>query len=168
MPDGQYRPCPLPPPATTLRGVAEARFETTVGAEGEGTFIEVPLNVPAVFGRVRAPVRVTVSGHTWRSTVMRYGERYYVPVSRANREAAGVAAGDVVAVTLASDDEPRTVEVPPDLAAALDGARGARAAFDDASFSHRREWVTWVTEAKRPETRARRVRGVVEQVLARA
>ena len=55
-----------------------------------------------------------------------------------------------------------------DLAAALDGAPGARAAFDGASFSQRREWVTWVTEAKRPETRARRVRGVVEQALARA
>jgi hypothetical protein len=148
--------------------MADARFQTVVGREGTGTFLELPLDVPAVFGRVRAPVKVTVNGHTWRSTVMRYGERYYLPVNRANREAAGVAAGDAVTVDLESDDAPRTVAVPDDLAAALDQAPGARAAFDGSSVSHRREWVEWVTEAKRPEARERRVRGVVEQVLARA
>lgn len=98
---------------------------------------------------------------------MRYGNRYLLPFSRTNREAAGVAAGDTVSVALASDDAPRTVEVPDDLAAALDAAPRARAAFDAGSFSHRREWVEWVSGAKRPETRERRVRGVVEQVLAR-
>jgi hypothetical protein len=94
--------------------MAGARFEAVVGSEGTGTFLDVPLDVPAVFGRVRAPVRVTVNGHTWRSTVMRYGERYYLPVSRAKREAARVAAGDTVTVALESDDAPRTVEVPVD------------------------------------------------------
>jgi hypothetical protein len=147
--------------------MAAVRFETVLGSEGTNTFVEVPLDVPAVFGRVRAPVRVTIGGHTWRSTVMRYGDRYYLPVSRANREAAGIAAGDAAVVELVADDAPRTVEVPDDLAAALDASPGARAAFDAAAFSHRREWVTWVAEAKRPETRERRVRGVVEQVLAR-
>jgi hypothetical protein len=146
--------------------MASERFETVVGAEGAGTFVEVPLDVPAVFGRVRAPVRVTVNGHTWRSTVMRYGERYYLPVNRANREAADVAAGDTVSVLVESDDAPRTVDVPEDLEAALDAEPGARVAFDAASFSHRREWVEWVEEAKRAETRSRRARGVVEQVLA--
>jgi hypothetical protein len=148
--------------------MAGAHFETVLASEGTGAFLEVPLDVPAVFGRVRAPVLVTVNGHTWRSTVMRYGERYYLPVNRANREAAGVAAGDAVTVDLESDDAPRTVAVPDDLAAALDQAPGARDAFDAMSFSHRREWVEWVTEAKRPETRERRIRGVVEQVRARA
>jgi hypothetical protein len=147
--------------------MASERFETVVGTEGAGTFLEVPLDVPAVFGRVRAPVRVTVNGHAWRSTVMRYGERYYLPLNRANREAAGVAAGDTVSVLVESDDAPRTVAVPEDLTVALEAEPGAREAFDAASFSHRREWVEWVEEAKRAETRSRRVRGVVEQVLAR-
>ena len=147
--------------------MAEARFQATIETEGSGTFVDVPLDVPAVFGRVRAPVVVTVNGHAWRSTVMRYGDRHFLPFNRTNREAAGVAAGDTVSVALASDDAPRTVEVPDDLAAALDAAPGARVAFDACSFSHRREWVEWVSGAKRPETRERRVRGVVEQVLAR-
>src|SRR4051812_35409074 len=146
--------------------MAAARFDTVIGSEDDGTFIPVALDVPAVFGRVRAPVRVTVGGHTWRTTVMRYGDDYVLPLSRRNREAAGVRAGDAVTVALASDEEPRTVGVPDDLAAALDAAPGARAAFDSRSFTHRREWVEWVTQAKRPETRERRVRGVVEQVLA--
>jgi len=147
--------------------VAVVRFETVLGSEGSNTFIEVPLDVPAVFGRVRAPVVVTLGAHTWRSTTMRYGDRYYLPVSRSNREAAGVAAGDTVAVELGPDEAPRTVDVPDDLAAALDAAPGARDAFDASAFTHRREWVTWVTDAKRPQTRERRVHGVVEQVLAR-
>jgi hypothetical protein len=135
--------------------------------EGSGTFVVVPVDVPAVFGRVRAPVVVTINGHTWRSTLSRYGGRDLLGISRANREAAGIAVGDAVTVELAGDSEPRTVAVPDDLAAALDAASGARAAFDGSSFSHRREWVEWVEEAKRPATRERRVRGVVEQVLAR-
>jgi hypothetical protein len=139
------------------------RFEAVVGTEGQGTFIEVPLDVPAVFGRVRAPVRVTINGWTWRSTVMRYGDRYYLPLNATNREGAGVAAGDRVAVALEADAEPREVEVPADLSRALDDA-GARAAWDALSFSHRREWVEAIEEAKREETRARRVERAVVAV----
>jgi Bacteriocin-protection, YdeI or OmpD-Associated/Domain of unknown function (DUF1905) len=145
----------------------DTRFEAVLERRGSGTFVVVPVDVPAVFGRVRAPVRVTINGHTWRSTIMRYDERYLLGVSRENRAGAGIAPGDTVTVSLASDDAPRVVVVPADLAAALDGAEGARAAFDAASFTHRREWVEWVEEAKRPETRERRVRGVVERVAAR-
>jgi hypothetical protein len=68
------------------------RFETVLGAEGSGVFIEIPLDVPALFGRARPAVRVTVNGHPFRSTVAVYGGRYYLPVKRALREAAGVAA----------------------------------------------------------------------------
>jgi hypothetical protein len=168
MRDERYRAPPAPLPHGYAADVAELRFDTVVGAEDGGTFIEVPLDVPAVFGRVRAPVRVTVNGHTYASTVMRYGDRYYLPLSRANRSAAGVEAGDRVDVALASDDARRTVEVPADLTAALGAAPGARAAFDGAAVSHRREWVQWVTEAKRAETRERRIGRVVEQVLTRS
>ena len=145
--------------------MAEARFQATIETEGSGTFVDVPLDVPAVFGRARARRR-HVDGHAWRSTSCATATATSCR-STAPTEAAGVAAGDTVSVALASDDAPRTVEVPDDLAAALDAAPGARAAFDARSFSHRREWVEWVSGAKRPETRERRVRGVVEQVLAR-
>jgi hypothetical protein len=139
------------------------RFEAVVGTEGSGTFVVVPLDVPAVFGRVRAPVRVTINDWTWRSTVMRYGERYYLPLNARNRQGAGIAAGDRVVVLVELDAEERDVAVPADLADAL-AAAGLRDAWDACSYSHRREWVEAIEGAKRPETRTRRVGRAVASV----
>ena len=121
------------------------------------TFLRVPLDVPAVFGRARPPVRVTVGGHTYRSTIAKYGDEYFLPLNRENRRAAGVAAGDRVTVSVEPDEEPRTVAVPDDLAAALARDGRAAGAFERLSYSHRREYVEWVTAARRPETRERRI-----------
>jgi hypothetical protein len=139
------------------------RFETVLQTEGPGTFVEVPFDVPALFGRARPALRVTINGYRYRSTVAVYGGRYYLPVNRAVREGAGVAPGDLVVVELEPDREPREVQVPEDLAAALSGDPAATDAFGRLSYTHRRELVEWVVEAKRPATRRRRV----EQALAR-
>ena len=140
------------------------RFETVLEAEDSGVFFEVPLDVRATFGKARAPVRGTVNGQPFRSTVAVYGGRSYLPVNRALREAAGVAAGDTVVIELEADDQPRTVEPPPDLAAALTTDPEARAAFDGLSFTHQREYAEWVAEAKRETTRRRRVEQAVRMV----
>jgi uncharacterized protein YdeI (YjbR/CyaY-like superfamily) len=84
-------------------------------------------------------------------------------VSAEHRAGAGVAAGDTVDVTLALDLVPRTVEVPDDLASALRKA-SATDAFDRLAFSHRREHVRAVEDAKTPETRARRIAKAVEKL----
>jgi hypothetical protein len=144
--------------------MAVHRFETVLTAQDGGVFFELPLDVPAVFGRARAPVRGTINGHPFRSTVAVYGGRYYLPVRRALREAAGVAAGEVVVVELESDDQPRTVDPPEDLAAALAGDAEAKAAFDGLSFTHQREYAEWVAEARRAETRRRRVEQAVQML----
>jgi hypothetical protein len=133
------------------------RFETVLEAEGSGVFFEVPLDVPAVFGKARAPVRGTINGHPFRSTVAVYGGRSYLPVKRDLREAAGVAAGDAVVIELEADDQPRTVDPPADLAAALAADPEAKAAFDGLSFTSQREYAEWVAGAKRETTRRRRV-----------
>ena len=138
-------------------GMAGHRFETVLAAEDGGVFFEVPLDVPATFGKARAPVRGTINGHPFRSTVAVYGGRYYLPVRRSLREAAGVAAGDAVVVELEPDDQPRTVDPPADLAGALAADPEAKAAFDGLSFTHQREYAEWVAEAKRADTRRRRV-----------
>ncbi len=142
------------------KGTKDARtrsFRTTLSTEDEGFFFEVPFDVKAVHGRARPPIWVTLNGHRYRSTVSVYGGKSYVPVRRSNREAAGVRAGDPIDVVIEADDAPRTVEAPADLRAALAKRRGARAAWDALSLSHRREHVTAIEEAKRPETRARRI-----------
>jgi hypothetical protein len=144
--------------------MATHRFETVLQAEDSGVFFEVPLDVPAVFGKARAPVRGTINGHPFRSTVAVYGGRSYLPVKKALREAAGVAAGDPVVIELEADEQPRTVDPPPDLAAALAADPGARAAFEGLSFTHQREYAEWVAEAKREATRRRRVDQAVEML----
>ena len=141
----------------------------TVGLERvqkTATMFRVPFDLEEAFGRARPPVRVTIRGHTWRTTPGVYDGIGHVVVNRAVKEATGVDAPDRVRVTMELDDEPRTADVPGDLRAALAGDAVASTAFDALSFTHRREYVQWVEEAKRPETRARRIAATVDRVRA--
>jgi len=123
--------------------------------------LRVPLDLKELYGRARPPLRVTIRGHTWRTTPGVYGGVAYIGLNRDVRNAAGVDAGDRVQVTIQLDTQPRTVGLPDDLRAALDGDPVAHAAFDKLSFTHRREYVEWVEDAKRPETRTRRIAATV-------
>ena len=138
------------------------RFEAVVEAAGRGGhLVEIPLDVNAVFGARRPPVRGTLNGATFRSTVAVYGGRYLLGLNRELREAAGgVAVGDNVSVELEWDDEERTVDLPPDLRAALNA--DLLAFFETLSYTRRREYVRWIEEAKRAATRRRRVARAVE------
>ena len=131
------------------------------------TGIVVPEDVVAALGSGnRPPVTVTLGGHSYRTTVARMGGRFLVPLSAENRTAAGVAAGDQVEVDIVLDGGAREVAVPGDLAAALARDDAARATFDGLSFTHRKEWVRWIEEAKKPETRATRLARTVESLHA--
>jgi hypothetical protein len=138
------------------------RFTATLEARGAGRLVEVPLDVRALFGQARAPVKATVNEYTFRSTIAVYGGKYYLGLNREVRDAAGVKVGDVLKIDLERDEDERTVEVPQDLEAALDPA--TRATFDGLSFTHRREYVRWIEEAKREDTRTRRVAKAVEML----
>jgi uncharacterized protein YdeI (YjbR/CyaY-like superfamily) len=89
---------------------------------------------------------------------------FLVGLSRAVREAAGVEAGDTTTLELELDTEPREVDVPAALTAALEEAPEARAAFEGMAFTHRKEYARWIEEAKREETRERRVEQAVEML----
>ncbi len=117
-------------------------------------------------GARRFPVVATVNGYTWRTSVARMGGEFLVGLNREVREGAGVAAGDQVDVILELDAAPREVEVPEALAAALAQDAQARAAFEAMAFTHRKEYARWVAEAKREETRERRVIQAVEMIKA--
>ena len=144
------------------------KFKSTLfQAEGmNATGVVVPNAVVASFGvGKRAPVNITIKGHAWRSTVAVMGGKFMVGVPKQHREAAGVVAGEKIEVLLELDDAPRTVEVPKDFAAALKTAK-ARAVFDKLAYTHRKEHVRAILEAKAPSTRARRIEKSVERVLA--
>jgi hypothetical protein len=138
-------------------------FRATVVLGGKtATGIAIPDEVVEGLGAgKRVKVALTVNGYTYRTSVAPMNGTYMAPLAAEHREAAGVAAGDEVEVSIALDDAPRVVEVPADLEAAIDRVPSARAFFDALSFSHRKEWVRWVTEAKKPETRQSRIEKTV-------
>ncbi|HEY7331486.1 MAG TPA: YdeI/OmpD-associated family protein, partial [Candidatus Limnocylindria bacterium] len=105
----------------------------------------------------RPPVTVTMNGYTYRSTVAVMGGDYMVGVSAENRSGARVNGGDEVDVDIELDTSPRTVDVPADLAAALDAEPMARATFDALSNSNKGYHVYQVSTAKTDETRQRRI-----------
>ncbi len=137
------------------------RFESSVELGGKtATGIPVPDEVIAGLGGSNRPaVTITVNGYSYRTTAVRMGGRFLVPLSAEHREAAGVAAGEDISVDIALDTAPREVELPADLEAAMDDA--ARTTYDGLSYTHRKEWVRWVEEAKKPETRATRIEKTV-------
>lgn len=146
--------------------MAETFTTTLILADGKNaTGINVPAEVVAALGKgKKPPVKVTVNGFTYRSTIAAYGDVFMLPLSQERRAAAGVEAGDEIEVTLELDLEPRTVEVPDDLAAALAQKPGATETFDALAFSKRKEFVRQVTEAKTQETRERRIAKIVAEL----
>ncbi|MGY1704089.1 YdeI/OmpD-associated family protein [Geodermatophilus sp. SYSU D00697] len=141
-------------------------FRTTVVLGGKtATGLQVPDEVVAALGAgKRPPVVVTVGPHTYRTTVATMSGAFWVPLAAEHREAAGVRAGQEVDVRVELDTASRDTPLPDDLAAALDD--GARAFFDGLAPSHRKEWVRWVEEAKKPETRAARIAKAAESLRA--
>ncbi len=140
-------------------------FRTSIRTEGvNATGIHVPLDVMAALdSRKRVPVVVTINGHTYRSTVVPYnGEPAMLPLSAANRTAAGVRAGEEVEVTLEVDSAPREAEVPPELAEALAADPVANAFFETLSYSNKRVFTLSVEGTSNPETKARRVAKTIE------
>jgi antitoxin component of MazEF toxin-antitoxin module len=115
-------------------------------------------------GAKRFPVLATVNGYTWRTSVARMGGEFLVGLPREVRAGAGAEAGDTVEVTVELDTEPREVEVPDALAAALERDADAKTAFDGLAYTHRKEYARWVAEAKREETRERRVAKALEML----
>jgi hypothetical protein len=144
------------------------RFRSTVTLGGKtATGIEVPEEVVIGLNRgKRPPVRVTLRSYSYRTTVAPMSGSYWIPLSAEHRGGSGLSAGDDVEVDIEVDDEPRVVDVPADLAAALDQNPAARRAFDALSYSHQRQHVLAVEEAKKPETRQRRIDKTVADLSA--
>lgn len=142
-------------------------FKTMVWKDAtlNATGIPVPGEAVAALGsHKRPPVKVTIGGYTYRSTVAVMDGNFMLPLSAENRDAAGVKAGDEIDVTLELDTEPRTVTLPDDLAAALAAQPGATEAFDTLAPSMRKEYVRQVESAKAQATRERRIAGIVAKL----
>lgn len=117
-------------------------------------------------GAKRFPVAATINGYTWGTTVVRMRGEYMLGLSKEVRAGAGVDADDKVQVQLELDRSERTVDIPPELAEALARDADASAAYERLAYTHRKEFANWVREAKREETRERRVARTLEMLRA--
>jgi bacteriocin resistance YdeI/OmpD-like protein/uncharacterized protein DUF1905 len=142
-------------------------FKTTIVRDGSMCFIPLTFDPRTVFGKLRAPVKVTVNGHTYRSTIAAMGGPPCVPLRKSNREAAGLEGSETVNVRLDLDTELREIEPPSDFVTALKASPPAWTRYQELSFSHRREHVEAIVGAKKPETRARRIANAVRVIVAR-
>ncbi|MEO6458062.1 MAG: YdeI/OmpD-associated family protein [Chloroflexia bacterium] len=142
-------------------------FTTTLqqADDKNATGIRIPSEVIAALSTQKRPkVKVTVNGYTYRNTVAVFGDVFMVGVNQEHRAAAGLTGGDQIEVTIELDTEPRTVEIPEDLRAALSERAGATEAFDKVAFSRRKEFVRQVEDAKTQETRERRIAKIVAEL----
>jgi hypothetical protein len=147
--------------------MAEQRFSGRMEAgPGGGAYVEMPADVLAALGGgSRFRVTGTLNGVDFASSAMSMGGgRVCVGMHKATRQQAQVDIGDLVEIRIERDDRPRELSIPPELAEALAADPTAAAAFEKLSFSHRREYAQWIGEAKRPETRARRLDQTMERL----
>jgi hypothetical protein len=141
-------------------------FTTTIlkDKEKNATGIQVPHEAVAVLGAGKKPkVKVSLNGYTYRTTVAVMDNVFMIPLSQEHRSAAGITPGATLDVTLELDTEPRIVEVPADLAAALE-AQGLTAVFNELATSIRKEHVRQVESAKAQETRQRRIAAIIAKL----
>ena len=141
------------------------RFTAKIEGREAGVVAAIapPVDVPEFFGtRARVPVRGTINGYPFRSSLSPYGGRHLMPVNKALRAGEGVNAGDMVEVVMERDDEERTVETPPLLKKALAKSKTAQANWEKLSFTHKKEIALAIVGAKQEETRARRLAKVVD------
>jgi len=140
---------------TNLKG-DESRADATA-------YFVLPFDTRDVWGKAKVPVKVTINRYTWRSTVGNRGGQQYIVVNAEARRNSRVKAGDSVTITVEPDTEEREIEIPVPLLKAL--GQNLTQKLNSLSFTHKKEFIVWYSEAKREDTRARRV-GRMKQMLA--
>lgn len=147
-----------------MRNEFKAKLNGDESRKDASAAFTLPFDTREVWGKAKVPVKVTINDYTWRSTVGNRGGQQYIVVNAEARRNAGVRAGDVVTITLEPDTEKREIEIPLPLQKAL-GARLTHK-LNDLSFTHKKEFIVWYSEAKHEDTRARRVEKMRQMLSA--
>jgi len=141
-------------------------FTATIqNAGGGGAFVEVPFDVEAAFASKRPRVKAMIESVPYRGILTRMGAEYHMLIIlKEIREKIGKTFGDEVTISVEPDTEPRLIEVPAELKKAFKTEKEAKAFFEKLSYTHQREYVTWINEAKREETRQNRILKTIEML----
>jgi hypothetical protein len=136
------------------------RFKTKIEGKEAGVVAAItpPVDVPEYFGvRGRVPVRGTINGFAYRSSLMPMGGCHMMPVNKALCKGAGARPGDIVDVVMERDGDERTVEAPPELKRELKKSKKAQDRWDELAFTHKKEMANSIRDAKQEETKKRRL-----------
>src|SRR5918996_1575899 len=134
-------------------------------AGGGGAFVEVPFDVEKEFGSKRPKVKATFEGVPYRGMLTRMGaDCHILGIRKEIREQVGKTFGDEIKVTVEPDTEPRVIEVPADLKKVFKTDKEGKALFEKLSYTHQREYVMWINEAKKEETRQNRIVKTIEML----
>jgi hypothetical protein len=134
-------------------------------AGGGGAFVEVLFDVEEAFGSKRPKIKAMIEGVPYRGTLVRMGTEYHMLIIlKEIRDQIGKTFGDEIKVSIEADVEPRVIEIPKDLSKELKRDREARAFFDKLSFTHQKEYVKWIEEAKKEETRQSRILKTIKMI----
>jgi len=134
-------------------------------AGGGGAFVEIPFDVEKAFGSKRPKVKAVIEGIPYHGKLARMGsERHTLIILKSIREQVGKTYGDEIKITAEADTQPREIEIPRDLLKELKNAKDAKSVFDKLSYTHQKEYVTWINEAKKEETRQNRILKTVEML----
>jgi len=134
-------------------------------AGGGGAFVEVPFDVEKAFGSKRPKIKANIEGVPYRGILTRMGtECHMLIILKGIREQIGKTFGDEIKISVELDSEPRVIEIPKDMLKELKKDKAAKAFFEKLSYTHQREYVTWIEEAKKEETRQRRVTKTIEML----
>jgi hypothetical protein len=132
-------------------------------AGGGGAFVEVPFDVEKAFGSKRPKIKANIDGAPYRGTLVRMGsERHILLILKSIREQTGKTFGDDVHLTVEADTTPRVVDIPDELKRVFKTEKDAKAFFEKLSYTHQKEYVTWINDAKKQETREARVIKTIE------
>jgi hypothetical protein len=135
-------------------------------AGGGGAYVTIPFDVEQVFGKKRLKVKATIDGQPYRGSLMRMGSpSHMLVILKEIRQKIGKSFGDEVTIEIEEDLEPRQVDLPSDLQQALQARPQAQVIFDRLSYTHQKEYVRWISEAKRPETRQKRLQKTLEMLI---
>jgi hypothetical protein len=142
------------------------KFSAPIEDAGDGgAFVTVPFDVEKAFGKKRVKVKATIDGVPYRGTLVRMGTPHHLLlILKEIRLKIGKSIGDGVTIELEEDLEPRFVEVPADLQQALDAEPAAQSYYNQLSYTHQKEYVRWVNEAKHADTRLKRIHQTIEML----
>jgi len=133
----------------------------------DGAYVEIPFDVETAFGARRVKVKATFDGVEYQGSIVRMNGVFLLGLTQAIRSKIGKRPGDLVNVEVEKDEHERTIEVPEDLLVQMQEAPNALAFFENLSYTHKKDYVLWITSAKKMETRMDRIQKVVEMLEAK-